>query len=97
MPNYRASCPKGHEIVAILQLVPGEAAIKDFARNKTPIYTGDMETFPSIAETFAQERGSGLRGWRVVHDDDPKARYRCIGGCGDITYDSLSFSRIEEV
>jgi len=96
MPDYRATCPKGHEIVAILQLVPAEAEIKNFARNKTPMYTGRTETFPAIQQTFAQERGSGLGGWRAVADDNPEARYRCAGGCGDITYDALSFSKIED-
>ena len=91
MSDYRATCPKGHEIVAILQLVPGEAGIKNFARNKTPIYTGRTETFPGIQQPFAQERGSGLGGWRAVADDHPEARYRCAGGCGEITYDQLLF------
>jgi hypothetical protein len=94
MPDYRATCPKGHEIVAILQLAPGEATIKNFARNKTPMYTGHTETFPDIQQAFAQERGSGLRGWRVVADDAPEARYRCDGGCGEITYDQLTFEAL---
>jgi hypothetical protein len=86
--DFRATCPEGHRITAIVQLIVAHAEIEDFNRNKLPVYTGNTEVIYDTQESFA-ETGSGVA--LGIADDHADARYRCAGDCGEITYDQLGF------
>jgi hypothetical protein len=90
MSDFRATCPEGHEIVKVIQVVIAHAEIENFNRNKLPIYTGNSDVLYDTQESFAETGG----GMRVVDDTSAKARYLCAGDCGEITYDQLAFAAI---
>lgn len=89
MSDFRGTCPEGHEITAVVQIVVGHAEIEHFNRNKLPIYTGNTEIIYDTQESFA-ETGSGMT---VVDDNNANARYLCAGDCGEITYDAIVFAK----
>jgi hypothetical protein len=85
MTDFRGTCPEGHRIVSVVQL------IVDFNRNKLPIYTGNTEVIYDTQESFAETKHGVAIG---VADDHAEARYRCNGDCGEITYDQLTFEAL---
>ena len=91
MSDFRATCPEGHRITSVVQLIVAHAEIEDFNRNKLPIYTGNTEVIYDTQESFA-ETGSGVI--IGIGDDHADARYRCAGDCGEITYDQIVFATI---
>lgn len=91
MSDFRATCPEGHRITSIVQLIVAHAEIEDFNWNKLPIYTGNTEVIYDTQESFA-ETGSGVA--LGIADNHADARYRCDGDCGEITYDQLVFATI---
>jgi hypothetical protein len=86
--DFRATCPEGHVISSIVQLIVAHAEIENFNRNKLPIYTGNTEVIYDTQESFA-ETGSGVM--LGIADNHGDARYRCAGDCGEITYEQLVF------
>ena len=91
MSDFRATCPEGHEIVAVVQLIVAHADIEHFNRNKLPIYTGNTEVLYDTQESFVETKHGVVIG---VADDHAEARYRCAGDCGEITYDQLTFEAL---
>ena len=91
MSGFRATCPEGHRIVSVVQLIVAHAEIEDFNRNKLPVYAGNTEVIYDTQESFAETKHGVVIG---VGDDHAEARYRCNGDCGEITYDQLAFEAI---
>jgi hypothetical protein len=91
MTDFRGTCPEGHRIVSVVQLIVAHAEIEDFNRNKLPIYTGNTEVIYDTQESFVETKHGVVIG---VADDHAEARYRCNGDCGEITYDQLIFAAI---
>jgi hypothetical protein len=91
MTDFRGTCPEGHRIVSVVQLIVAHAEIENFNRNKLPIYTGNTEVIYDNQESFA-ETGSGVS--LGIADNHADARYRCAGDCGEITYEQLVFEAV---
>jgi len=91
MTDFRGTCPEGHRIVSVVQLIVAHAEIEDFNRNKLPIYTGNTEVIYDTQESFVETKHGVVIG---VADDHAEARYRCNGDCGEITYDQLTFEAL---
>ena len=91
MPDFRATCPEGHRITSVVQLIVAHAEIEDFNHNKLPVYAGNTEVLYDTQESFAETKHGVAIG---VADDHAEARYRCNGDCGEITYDQLAFEEI---
>lgn len=91
MSDFRGTCPEGHEITSVMQLIAAHAEIEHFNRNKLPIYTGNTEVIYDTQESFAETKHGIVLG---IADDHAEARYRCNGDCGEITYDQIVFEAL---
>lgn len=88
--ELRATCPEGHEITHVVQMVVGHASIAGFNAKRLPVYDGYTDVLFDTQASFAEMRG----GVKFVDDDDANARYHCAGDCGEITYDQLRFEAV---